>query len=291
MSLNIKPQKAKHLHLEAEKKNPTFVGKKYAIFEKYDGWYGYLDFPSCVIHSRALREIPALRELSDAIRTNSPKTRGRLIFEIMIDGLEKNSFSELNGILNRKYEQADGAYIIVHDYIPDWKFDVPFKTRFAFAQEIVKRIDMQEVVIAPVIAVSTAVEHWKEAAFDIWSEGGEGVVLKDINAPYYPDKRNGSLLKIKEEVTVEMKVLEVIRGQGEHSHMAGKLLCIDEVNQKHEIGLGMMKHEQREAIMKDPFSIVDSVVEIKAMKKLKDGSYREPRFLAVRHDKEVHELG
>ena len=64
----IKPQKALHLFQEQDKKKPKCTGLPYMLFEKHDGWYGYLDFPSCKIHSRALREIPSLVELSNAIR-------------------------------------------------------------------------------------------------------------------------------------------------------------------------------------------------------------------------------
>ncbi len=291
MSLKIKPQKAKHLYLEDEKKKPAYLGKTYAVFEKHDGWYGYLDFPSCVIHSRAMREVPALRELSDKIRENKPDVRGRLIFEVMIAGLEVDSFSELNGILNRKYETAEDAYIRVHDFIHEWKFDIPFVKRFAFAKEIVYRLNMSEVKLSHVLSTSNNVEVWKEKALEVWSRGGEGVIMKRIDAPYTPDKRNADILKIKEELTVEMRVLDVIEGQGDHRGMAGKLLCIDEVNQKHEIGMGAAKHEERIEYFQQPKSIIGKVVEIKAMKKLKDGSYREPRFKAIRYDKEVHELG
>ncbi len=291
MSLNIKPQKAKHLYLEDEKKNPAYVGKTYAVFEKHDGWYGYLDFPSCVIHSRAMREIPSLVELSNKIRANRPDVRGRLIFEIMIEGLEVDSFSELNGILNRKYETAEDAYLLVHDFIPAWNNDVKFETRYEFAREIVRRLRMPEVRLSHMLIVSDNPDTWKEEAEDLWREGREGVIMKRVDAPYSPDKRNADLLKIKEELTVEMRVLDVIEGQGDHRGMAGKLLCIDEVNQKHEIGMGAAKHEERIEYFQQPKSIVGKVVEIKAMKKLKDGSYREPRFKAIRHDKEVHELG
>ncbi|QPI17691.1 putative DNA ligase [Alteromonas phage vB_AmeP_R8W] len=291
MSLKIKPQKAKHLYLEDEKKKPAYVGEEYAVFEKHDGWYGYLDFPSCIIHSRAMREIPSLVELSNLLREKRPDCRGRLIFEIMIEGMEIDSFSELNGILNRKYETAEDAYLLVHDYLPEWNFEIPFGKRYSFAEEIVRRLNMPQVRMSPMLALSHYPETWKEVAAEVWQEGREGVILKRYDAPYSPDKRNADLLKIKEELTVEMRVLDVIEGQGDHRGMAGKLLCIDEVNQKHEIGMGAAKHEQRIEYFQQPNLIVGKVVEIKAMKKLKDGSYREPRFKAIRHDKEVHELG
>ena len=37
------PQKALHLHLEEAKKSPKHLGHEYMIFEKYDGWFMYID--------------------------------------------------------------------------------------------------------------------------------------------------------------------------------------------------------------------------------------------------------
>lgn len=284
-------QKAKHLYLEMDKKKPA-ISSPYMMFEKHDGWYGYLDFPSCVIHSRKHREIPALKELSDLIRKHRPSTKGRLIFEIMIEGYEVDRFHELNGILNRKSEQAEGVYLQVHDYVEDFQLcKMTAHHRYQFAKEIVRRINLPQVRVSPILGVSNDPTQWQAEAEKIWQRGGEGLILKARNGRYQPAMRNSSLMKIKEEVTVEMLVLDVIEGTGDHEGMAGKILCKDEVGQKHEIGMGSATHKERTEWLKNPDVIKGQVVEIKAMKKLKDGSYREPRFKAIRHDKEVHELG
>lgn len=284
-------QKAKHLFLEMDKKKPS-IDSQYMMFEKHDGWFGYLDFPSCIIHSRAHREIPAVTELSNLIRKNKPDVRGRLIFEIMIDGLEIDSFHELNGILNRKSEQADGAYLRVHDFIQDFNFcKMNQAKRYAFAGELVGRLGLPQVTLSQNLGISNNPNEWHAMAEKIQSSGGEGLILKDINALYEPDKRISTLMKIKEEVTVEMLVTKVIEGLGDHSGQAGKLVCKDETGQLHEVGMGCMGHHERRDILVNPSLILGSVVEIKAMKKLKDGKYREPRFKARRYDKEVHELG
>ena len=130
------------------------------MFEKHDGWYGYLDFPACIIHSRAHREIPALKDLSDLIRKHRPEVKGRLIFEIMIEGLEVDSFHELNGILNRKSEQAEDVYLQVHDFIADFNFcKLPAGTRYKFAQEIVGRLGLPQVRLSPVLGISNDPHH------------------------------------------------------------------------------------------------------------------------------------
>lgn len=283
-------QKAKHLYLELDKKSPKIAMS--ALFEKHDGWFGYFDFPSCKIHSRKQREVPSVRELSNKIRAVRPQVKGRLIFEIMIEGYEVDRFHELNGILNRKDEQAEGAYLMVHDFIPNWnESEMTFAQRYAYAAEIVRRLNIPEVRMSPILGQSADVDVWKDTAEQVWQRGGEGIIIKELGAHYSPGSRISSLMKIKEELTVEMHVIDVIEGQGEHGGMCGKLVCVDEVNQKHEIGMGSMSHAERVHYFFHRDELIGQVVEIKAMKKLKDGSYREPRFKAIRYDKEVHELG
>ena len=51
-----------------------------------------------------------------------------------------------------------------------------------------------------------------------------------------------------------------------------------------------MTDAQRDEWWKAESAIIGKVVEIKAMKRLKDGSLREPRFKSIRFDKTVSEI-
>ena len=62
-----KPQKALHLYIDEEKKSPKHVGVTYAVLEKFDGWYMYVDFVDGAwgeIKSRAGRTIPSVQHLN-----------------------------------------------------------------------------------------------------------------------------------------------------------------------------------------------------------------------------------
>ena len=111
--MTFKAQKALHKFQEADKKNPKYTGKTYAVLEKYDGWYGY--YEDGVIYSRAGRAIPSVQWLAKKFHDKRPYMEGILIFEILVEGFPV--FSDLNGILNRKREPALGAYLKVHDWI------------------------------------------------------------------------------------------------------------------------------------------------------------------------------
>ena len=163
--------------------------------------------------------------------------------------------------------------------------------RYHFAREIVQRLGLEQVRLSPILGVSKNPEVWHKMAETIQKSGGEGLILKAGDALYTSGKRISTLMKIKEEVTVEMLVTGVIEGKGDHEGMCGKLICKDEVGQLHEIGMGCSSHAERTEWFITPSIITGAIVEIKAMKKLKDGKYREPRFKARRFDKDIHELG
>lgn len=282
------PQKALHLYIEADKKKPKYIGEEYMVFEKHDGWYGYIDLPSCTIHSRAMRVIPALRDFCLEIQGKAPNVRGRLLFEIMIEGMEVDSFHTLNGILNRKHEQADDVYLRVHDFIPLKQNEMSAKTRYEFASEIVSRFSDSRVRTSPLLGVSSNPDEWQALAAKVWEKGGEGVILKRSNAPYSFEKRNADLMKIKEEVTLDLLVVDVIGGEGKYSHTLGALIVQGKNGIKHKIS-GMTDAERDDWWMK-PNDIKGKVVEVKAMKVLKDGTLREPRYKAVRFDKSPTEI-
>lgn len=279
---DLKVQAVKHLHDEMDKVKPACLNQKYMVFEKHDGWFGYLDFPSCVIHSRGYREVPSLTNLSNLIRSKRPNCSGRLIFEIMLEGYEIDRFHELNGILNRADEQAEGAYLRVHDFLPDFKTYVPAGVRYSYATEIVKLLDLPEVKVSPVLATSANPSDWKDIAQAMWSDGREGVVLKKIDGHYEPGRRVHSMMKIKESVTANARVTELIQGKegSKYEGMLGALVAVDANGVVHKVS-GMTDSE-REEWWESPSKIVGKIIEIKAMKRLRNGSLREPRFKAVR---------
>ena len=289
-------QKAKHLYVELDKKTPTLV-KKYMVFEKYDGWYGYIDIDGhnvSAVCSRAGRHIPSmLTFLQDFVKEVNLDLnfQGRLIFEILIDGVTE--FSELNGILNRSKGdcQAERAYVMCHDFIPTHNSTVPAWIRYSYLDNLIKEPYWGRVQVAPLqtnmefpgVTTQLSLEQAKVVCEDIWSRGGEGIILKDPDAVYHPGKRNSTLMKIKEELTLDLEVVDVEEGRGKYEGTLGTLTVRDRSGRHYSVS--GMTDEQRDEWWRCSESIIGSVVEVKAMKRLKDGSLREPRFKAVRHDK------
>jgi len=281
----MKPQKAKHFHLEQAKKNPNYIDTKVHIFEKYDGWYGY--YENGHIYSRAGRIIPSVQWLADKIKAVYPYT-GVLIFEILVKGVE--DFPTLNGLLNRKKEPCYNAYLRVHDFRVGVSL-TPFNIRFRQAAQAVDIMNLDEVVMAPIIKTVTlgldAEQTLLDVARSIWKEGGEGIIIKNAKGKYIFGARNSDIMKIKQEITKDLLVIGMDEGKGKYSGTLGRLVC---KSTKGEIVVSGMTDKQRDDWWTGRETIIGKVIEVKAMLELPDGMLREPRFKAVRHDKTQEDI-
>tara|TARA_R110002020_G_scaffold36419_7_gene109517 strand:+ start:441 stop:1325 length:885 start_codon:yes stop_codon:yes gene_type:complete len=293
--MNIKPQKALHLHEDEDKKKPKHVGHRYIVTEKKDGWYGYYDSDDGHIRSRAGRIIPSLADVSqDLHKTVQPKVEllgnFRIIFEILLP--EEPNFYTMNGILNRK-EVIDSSKVelYMHDLLLEDNMTITARGRYTTLSELVRSewgYCPVYVQVAHVFTVSEYIDTWKSFAEVVWGSGGEGVILKRADSLYSSGKRNADLMKIKEEITLDLLVIGVDEGEGKYQGTTGALIVRDKAGNRHHVS--GMTDEQRDLWWNSQLDIVGSVVEVKAMKVNADGSLREPRFKAIRHDKTSEDI-
>ena len=297
----IKPQKALHLYLELEKKRTKVADDKFVIFEKFDGWYGLREtigegLISSDIMSRAGRAIPSLVGLSASLsafeQTKLITVKGTIIFEILVEGIPV--FSELNGMLNRSKGECEckGAYLMVHDFVPADDEAMPFLERYQLASAYVEALGHPKVRIAPIIATGDCNEVQRQAEL-IWDRrskdtSDEGAIGKRIDAPYSAGKRNKDIIKVKSEVTLECVVVGLEEGEGKYVGTLGKLIVQQKNGLTHSVS--GMSDEERYQWWTNPDYIKGQVVELAAMQILENGSLREGRFKAVRHDKTVSEI-
>lgn len=123
-----------------------------------------------------------------------------------------------------------------------------------------------------------------EFAQEIWDRGGEGVIIKDPLAPYAKGKRNWSLMKLKQSVSYDLLVLDVVEGQGKYKGMLGALILQWRDGGRIVVGSGLT-NEQRKEWWEDNSKIIGQIVQIDAMKESTEGVLREPIFKGVRYDK------
>jgi ribosomal protein L24 len=195
----------------------------------------------------------------------------------------------LNGILNRKAACQD-AYLTFHD----WVFDEEESAgvRHTYMQDILMPLlDWDFVEIATPLCYTSQIGKMQWYAAKIWGrssdEGNEGVIGKLWSAPYQMGKRNASIINIKRELTVDCRVLAVISGKGKYKGTTGALLVTEKNGQQHRVS--GMSDKERHDWYANPDLIVGKVVELEAMVRLSNGSLREARYKATRHDKSVED--
>ena len=122
-------------------------------------------------------------------------------------------------------------------------------------------------------------EYLKEILQKVINSGFEGVVLKNVLAPY-EFKRSNYWCKIKEEKTIDIPVVDVVEGKGKYQGMLGALICKLPNGKEIKIGSGFTDKE-REEFWENPPKLID----VKYQGLTKGGSLRFPVFLRVRDDK------
>lgn len=282
---NYPIQKVLHYHLAKEKKNFR-ITSEYAISEKLDGWYVYLDYIDNKwrgFKSSGSNIIPALDHLIPKLKNFTPKNNTRFIFEGTIPG---KGIYEVNSALKRQKEDALNIILNLHDIIDLENPSVIYKTRL----EIITNVGyvLQDYLenrfkVIPTIDITEDESLFLNYFNMLTSENREGIILKKLNAGYSFGKRNSDMMKIKEEITEDCKVINIIKGEGKYQDTVGALV-VQRENGVY-IQVSGMTDKQRELWWEDRMSIIGKTVEIKAMKELPDGTLREPRFKLVREDR------
>lgn len=110
---------------------------------------------------------------------------------------------------------------------------------------------------------------------NIEEKGGEGVVVRDGELPYYTGRDNNSL-KVKNYIDEECEVIGYNKGQNKYENMTGSLVCKMDNLQIINIGSGLTNH-QREIPPK-----IGAIIIFKYYGLTSKGNPRFPVFLRVK---------
>jgi len=284
-------QQVKHLHLELEKKSPN-IAHDYMVFEKLDGWYCYIDYSVELgwgrIMSRAGRPIPSMEYLHPKLSEllGEPGVTLRLIAEAIIPD---TPFHALNGIFNRSvgdYYALDAVFA-VHDIVFPSKPTEIAIDRFAHIYYILPS-NSTKFFRAELLQVSDSPSLWKTCFDKVVADGGEGIILKQVDGIYCPGKRNSTLMKIKEEVDADLLCISLYDTVGEKGGENLNMILQDSKGNETVVRVG--KLEEAELYRASPNKAIGHVFKIKAMKRLSGGKFREPRLDYRRDDKTGEEI-
>lgn len=181
--------------------------------KKYDGirCLAFLDGDSVILMSRLGKRFTALKHIEDALVPilkdnfilDGEIYSDKINFQQIISAVKRDKPSELTNLIQ---------YHVYDIYFED-RADMIFKDRLSFLNSIPYNESIKQVA---------AFEVWSEE--DVWryhekftKEGFEGVMLRDPNGEYQPDKRSKYLLKCKTFMTEEFKIVGVEQNKGKQS--------------------------------------------------------------------------
>jgi len=192
---------------------------------------------------------------------------------------------EIDGELWSKRADFENISSIVRDKIPNdsqWKnithniFEVPnAKGGLLKRLEKVKSYKNEIIKIIPQIKIKSKL-HLQNFLKSIELKGGEGVVVRDPNAPYIA-KRTSKALKVKSFYDTECEVIGYTKGKGKFQDMVGAIICELPNNIKFKIGSGLSDY-----VRQNPPQMGD-VITFKYKEFTKYGKPRFPVYLRIKN--------
>ena len=261
---------------------------RFAIEEKFDGHRGMLRLSDGAVtllnrHGRdegRIKNTPALAQAAKAWADASPALWAGTILDGEMYGGSLSGTAHLLGSAGRTDTRL--RYIV---------FDAPFlggvdQRKLPWAGRRAALEAAMRGAPAP-FEISALLAPTRSVVEDIWARGGEGVVIKDRNAPYSSGDRS-SWTKVKQASTAEGVVLGFTEGRGENAGAVGSVRLGQYRGGKlvEVCAVGGMTDSVRATLRRD-LVVGKTVVEFKY--RPIEGSrerYTEPRWLRVRDDKE-----
>lgn len=158
-------------------------------------------------------------------------------------------------------------------------------------EEAVEKLQLENLLVVPLLYEGHEHGMIQHFLLEVERAGGEGVMVnRDLN---YQCKRTSHLLKVKSFNTADVRVLEVIEGEGKNRGRLGAVLVEfthEGKTYKCKVGSGFSDND-RALYFNVPGMIIGKIIEISYFELSKnkenaDYSLRFPTFKQVRNDKE-----
>lgn len=217
-----------------------------------------------------------------------PRLRGTIIDgEILLPGTDS---ATLSGTVHRN--TVSGANKLVKLFV----FDIlkyldtnmenrPLRDRIYWLNILSTRMHSPFIVFLPWAFTSS---EKRKLYNDVLARGGEGIMLKRLDAMYMQGGRpTDNWYKAKKSTTFDCVVMGFTHGKGKYNNHVGAVVFGQYVNGKlTELGQASgMSDAIRQDMSVSPHSYIGKVVMIKGMERLKSGAIRHPVYAGLRADK------
>lgn len=213
--------------------------------------------------------------------------------EVMTRGKTGNrDFAKTSGAINSKYGDKSDLMYFIYDILDDVmsykerrKELITLRGHISPNTVILKVLD--KILVYPNPELNTKLDYWLDFIVD---KGGEGVMLRDPDAPYYHSKNSGDrrscLMKYKKTKTCDLRIVDWNEGKGKYEGMIGSFICEND-EKTVRVSVAGISDEIR---MSNPIGWMGQIVEVAyfeiSQSQTKDVmSLQFPRIKAFRHDK------
>lgn len=197
-----------------------------------------------------------------------------------------------NGILNStlKKETYPGDYMIfLWDCVSEnSEYGIvdltPYQKRFKAVLEYTKDCSACFAVKSIEATEMEGIQHFYK---EIVKNGGEGLVIKNLQAPW-ENKTSKFQLKMKQEVDVDLKIVGFHEGKGKYTGLVGSVIC-ESSDGLLQVDCSGMTDAMRDFISKNQAQLVGTIICVKANSIMENEAKKHslflPRFVELREDK------
>ncbi len=223
--------------------------------------------------------------------------------QIALDGeIISGSFAETVSEVRRKGEAAAKAEYHVFDALPFNQFTMdgcnhiplPYNQRRDFLRFMIGTYGQAGVKLIPSYLASSD-EEIQEFYGKFRKRGLEGAIVKPLKGTYFK-KRSHNWMKMKNQETEDLKVIDAFEGTGKYEGQLGGIIC-DRAGVEVRVGGGFTDQERidlwsdyrsdKREYGGSEFKLLEKIAEVEFHEVTPDGSLRHPRFVRWRWDKEV----
>lgn len=209
--------------------------------------------------------------------------------------------SIINGTFRRTYVADDAELLeaVVFDYVPLEDFQkgscpVRYKTRRDQAFVVVRQLqslyeshDQSPVRLSYSSYDTSTCQDLIDCSRDKYNAvfAVDGFMQKDRDGLWKAGSGSGGeSVKIKDHVSIDVKVLAVLEGKGKFVGMVGSLKVLWGLREL-IVGGGKLTDAERKLYWDFPSRIIDRIAEVHGLGESQHGMLREPRFIRFRDDK------
>lgn len=206
--------------------------------------------------------------------------------DLVLDGelynhILRDDFNKIISLVRKQKPEVSDLKLsekMIQYHIYDCFLEQGFGKRYELIKNIVNSLSSSSIVLVPTFSLSEkdSVDDWHSKFTE---DNFEGAMIRLGNMPY-ENKRSFQLMKLKNFIDQEFKVLRIEEGTGNRTGMAGKIIC--QLNDGREFGAGIKgSHDYSRQLLKNCNNYINGTATVRYFNLTPDGIPRFPVCVAI----------